>query len=225
MSAAVAAPRLIRKLQCIVATCASPLTSPRQPAASISCQALSPGGFLNVEPPVFSRIGCEASRAWVIRSISARIAAGSPGRPKTPRGEDDVLRRQALAIGKTHVRVANTRASFAGARRRRALRSARPWSRRHARRRSCASAPPIEPGNAAKERETVEPGLCGGLARRTDREPRRRDEAAVVQDLDFAEARRTRRMTTPSTPPSRTMRLEPSPIVVTGISRGRFFRK
>src|SRR5262249_19703511 len=40
ISAAVALPRLIRKLQCISDTCAPPILRPRQPAASMSCQAL-----------------------------------------------------------------------------------------------------------------------------------------------------------------------------------------
>lgn len=45
--------------------------------ASISFQALLPGGFLKVEPPVFSRIGCAVSR-WLCTSfIRARIASGS----------------------------------------------------------------------------------------------------------------------------------------------------
>src|SRR4030081_1772566 len=57
MSWPVALPVLIRKLQCISDTCAPPPRKPRQPAASISFQALLPGGFLKVEPPVFSRIG------------------------------------------------------------------------------------------------------------------------------------------------------------------------
>ena len=81
ISALVALPKLSTKLQCFSDTWASPMVRPRQPAASISAQALCPGGFLKVEPPVFSRIGCDASRAAVIRSISARIAAGSPARP------------------------------------------------------------------------------------------------------------------------------------------------
>src|SRR3954453_18815968 len=51
-SAAVAPPRLIRKLQCISETCALPLVRPRQPSASINFHPLCPGGFLNVEPPV-----------------------------------------------------------------------------------------------------------------------------------------------------------------------------
>src|SRR5439155_21614055 len=57
ISCPVALPVLIRKLQCISDTWAPPTRRPRQPAASISFQALLPGGFLKVEPPVFSRIG------------------------------------------------------------------------------------------------------------------------------------------------------------------------
>src|SRR5205807_1223891 len=56
MSCPVALPVLMRKLQCISDTCAPPTRKPRQPAASISFQALLPGGFLKVDPPVFSRI-------------------------------------------------------------------------------------------------------------------------------------------------------------------------
>src|SRR3954470_16100598 len=57
ISCPVALPVLMRKLQCISETCAPPTRRPRQPAASISFQALLPGGFLKVDPPVFSRIG------------------------------------------------------------------------------------------------------------------------------------------------------------------------
>src|SRR5204862_7792120 len=57
ISCPVALPVLMRKLQCISETCAPPTRKPRQPAASISFQALLPGGFLKVDPPVFSRIG------------------------------------------------------------------------------------------------------------------------------------------------------------------------
>src|SRR5690242_21504924 len=56
-SAALASPVLIRKLVCFSLTCAPPIIKPRQPAWSISCQALWPGGFLKVEPPVLARIG------------------------------------------------------------------------------------------------------------------------------------------------------------------------
>ncbi len=57
-----ASPLLMRKLQCFSETCASPRARPRQPASSMSCQALCPGGFLKVEPPVLDRTGCVASR-------------------------------------------------------------------------------------------------------------------------------------------------------------------
>jgi hypothetical protein len=50
------------KLQCIGDICAPPIIRPRQPALSISFQADVPSGFLKVEPPVFSRIGCTVSR-------------------------------------------------------------------------------------------------------------------------------------------------------------------
>ena len=86
---------------------AADASSPRQPAASISCQALWPGGFLKVEPPVRLLIGCVASRDSVISSISAAIAAGSPGAPwNSACGEDDVVGRAAMAIGVVHVGVA-----------------------------------------------------------------------------------------------------------------------
>ena len=53
-----------------------------QPARSTSSHAFSPGGFLKVEPPVLLRSGCDASRLAAMRSISAWIAAGSPGVPR-----------------------------------------------------------------------------------------------------------------------------------------------
>ena len=48
----------------------------------MSCQALAPGGFLKVEPPVRLLIGCVASRNSVIFSISAAMTAGSPRAPR-----------------------------------------------------------------------------------------------------------------------------------------------
>jgi hypothetical protein len=57
------------KLQCIGDICAPPIIRPRQPASSISFQADVPSGFLKVEPPVFSRIGCTVSR-WFARHPS-----------------------------------------------------------------------------------------------------------------------------------------------------------
>ena len=47
----------------------------------MSSQALRPGGFLKVLPPVDVRIGWLASRCARISAIRRAIAAGSPGRP------------------------------------------------------------------------------------------------------------------------------------------------
>ena len=183
MSAAVAPPRLIRKLQCIVETCASPTTRPRQPAASISCQAFWPGGFLNVEPPVFSRIGCEASRAAVIRSISATIVVALAG-PALQHGarEDHVLRRAryddrknpsaALANVRTAPARSTPRASISDI-----LGLAAVGAGVHAQRAADRA------GNAAQECKAVDPGL-----RRGARDPHvgrrgagdRRDDRRVV---------------------------------------------
>src|SRR5436305_6170917 len=82
ISRALELPVLIKKLQCISETCAPPTRNPRQPAASISFQALWPGGFLKVEPPVFSRIGCALSRWFCTSFIRARIASGVATRPR-----------------------------------------------------------------------------------------------------------------------------------------------
>ena len=65
MSAAVASPVLSRKLQCFSDTWAPPIRRPRQPAASISCQALRPSGLAKVEPPVRTR------RGWVVLASDA----------------------------------------------------------------------------------------------------------------------------------------------------------
>ena len=79
ISALVALPRLSRKLQCFSETWASPMRKPRQPAASISAQALWPGGFLKVEPPVRLRSGCDSSRARAMRVHLGADRCGSPG--------------------------------------------------------------------------------------------------------------------------------------------------
>src|SRR6185437_2175905 len=98
ISCPVALPVLIRKLQCISDTCAPPTRKPRQPAASISFHALLPGGFLKVEPPVFSRIGCAVSRWFCTSFIRARIASGAAADPrnraavKTIEGSTPLLR-------------------------------------------------------------------------------------------------------------------------------------
>src|SRR3546814_16994080 len=62
MSALLAPPRLIRKLQCFSETCAAPVVRPRQPASSIKRQSLSPSGFLKVEPPVRDRRDRKSTR-------------------------------------------------------------------------------------------------------------------------------------------------------------------
>src|SRR5688500_9673514 len=76
-SDAVASPVLIRKLVCFSETCAPPIFRPRHPASSINCQALWPGGFLNVLPPVLDLMGWLASRLADRSSIRNRMAAGS----------------------------------------------------------------------------------------------------------------------------------------------------
>src|SRR5262245_13240162 len=73
MSAALAPPRLIRKLQCLSETCASPMRSPRQPAWSINSHALWPGGLTKVDPPVRLR-GCDSVRAPSISAIRPAMA-------------------------------------------------------------------------------------------------------------------------------------------------------
>src|SRR5229473_2193629 len=80
-SAAVALPVLMRKLACFSETMAPPRVRPRQPARSISSQALWPGGLAKVEPPVRARIGCDDSRAAWISPMRRPIAAASPGSP------------------------------------------------------------------------------------------------------------------------------------------------
>ena len=77
-SAAVALPVLIRKLQCFSETWRRRGVRPRQPARSISCQALAPCagfGLVKVQPPVRAadRLACLARRAG-----SSPCAAGSP---------------------------------------------------------------------------------------------------------------------------------------------------
>src|SRR5258708_6350901 len=58
MSAALAPPRLMRKLQCSSETWAAPTIKPRHPAASMSCHALRRGGvFKGASPvPLFIRL-------------------------------------------------------------------------------------------------------------------------------------------------------------------------
>ena len=75
-------------------------------------------------------------------------------------------------------------------------------------------------GNAAKEGE---PGDAGLLRRARDLDVRHRGagaDAVTPSTFDLVKPRPSR-ITTPGTPPSRTIRLEPSPMTVTGISGGR----
>ena len=118
MSAAVALPRLIRKLQCSSETCAPPTIEPAAAGGVDQLPGLVPGGFLKVEPPVRLLIGCVASRDSVILSISAAIAARSPGAPwNSACGEDEILRRAAMAVGVVHVGIAqNVDAALRGRR-------------------------------------------------------------------------------------------------------------
>src|SRR6185312_3302782 len=80
-SAAVASPVLMRKFACFSETIAPPRLRPRQPAASISSQALRPGGLAKVEPPVRDRIGWLSSRALWISFMRRAMASGSPLAP------------------------------------------------------------------------------------------------------------------------------------------------
>ena len=71
MSAAVASPVIDQELLCFSETCAPPSVRPRQPARSISSQALRPGGLAKVEPPVRLR-GWVSARAPSISAMRAR---------------------------------------------------------------------------------------------------------------------------------------------------------
>ena len=100
MSAAVALPVLMRKLQCFSDTMAPPLRRPRQPASSISFQALCPVGLTKVLPPVRARIGWLSSRLVWMSWMRAWIAFGSSGAAfEGAADEDPVLRHAAVAIG------------------------------------------------------------------------------------------------------------------------------
>ena len=80
-SAALAVPVLTRKLQCFSETLAPPRPSPRHPARSISSQALTPGGFLKVLPPVGVRTGWVVRRVPWISAMRPVMASLSPDRP------------------------------------------------------------------------------------------------------------------------------------------------
>ena len=79
-------------------------------------------------------------------------------------------------------------------------------------------------GNAAEEREAGEAGLLR-LARHHGVEHGAARGDAIASRSVTALKPRPSRITTPGTPPSRTIRLEPAPITVTGISGGKLRRK
>ncbi len=74
MSAAVAPPVLIRKLQCFSDTCAPPRVRPRQPAASISSHAFMLGGI--------AERGAAGARADRLRRLARRADLGHARRDR-----------------------------------------------------------------------------------------------------------------------------------------------
>ena len=77
--------------------------------------------------------------------------------------------------------------------------------------------------NAAEEVQSGDAGLLRGAATCTSgtaAPARMRSPGSTFT----SPKPRPSRITTPGTPPSRTIRLEPTPITVTGISAGRFAR-
>ena len=83
------------------------------------------------------------------------------------------------------------------------------------------SAPPIAPGMPRREREPRDAGLLRGLRDAQIRHRGAGAHAIVRLDLDLVEAAPEPDHHA-ATPPSRTIRFEPSPMTVTGISAGRF---
>src|SRR5947209_7896818 len=86
------------------------------------------------------------------------------------------------------------------------------------------SAPPIAPGIPRKNASPASPASCAArptLTSGTAAPARMRPPASTLT----SPKPRPRRMTTPGTPPSRTIRFEPSPMTTTGIAAGRWARK
>ena len=83
------------------------------------------------------------------------------------------------------------------------------------------SAPPIAPGMPRKNASPAIAGLLRRRARPSRRARRCRRGCGRRPRPSTSPKPRPSRITTPGTPPSRTIRLEPSPITVTGISAGR----
>ena len=95
--------------------------------------------------------------------------------------------------------------------RRPAPRRARPWSRRHRRRRSCASAPPMVPGMPRRKASPAMPASAAARATLTSGSAGAGPHPhALARPRSSAKPCRSR-ITTPGTPPSRTSRFEPSP--------------
>src|SRR5262249_44230270 len=86
------------------------------------------------------------------------------------------------------------------------------------------SAPPTAPGMPRKK---ASPAIVASCAARLTFTSGAAVPARIRQSSSTLTSPkpRPRRMTTPGTPPSRTIRLEPSPMTTTGISAGRWARK
>ena len=223
MSWAVASPVLMRKLQCISDTCAPPTRRPRQPAASTSFHALCPGGFLNVEPPVFSRIGCALSRCACTTVIRARTASGAAG---IPRNRAEVK----ISDGSTPLpRYPNFMPALSK------RRSVPSRAMAEASTRTSLVSPPLAPAFIRSA-----PPMVPGMPNRNSSPPRSAAAAASATRLSSAavpactrspstrtspKPRGDRRITTPGKPPSRTIRFEPTPMQQTGMSLRRCARK
>ena len=86
------------------------------------------------------------------------------------------------------------------------------------------SAPPMVPGMPLKKASPAMPASCAARATITSSSAvPARDAMSASTSMSLKP--RPSRITTPGTPPSRTIRLEPAPITVTGISAGRLRRK
>ena len=167
-----------------------------------------------------ARIGCEASRAARISSISAGDRGRLAGAAAEPREDENPVRIDLrMAVGQPH------RASTGIV---------------------CLMPPPVdrvgrdqhilefaaigagigpEPaadraGNAGQEFEARRPRPRRRSARRSGRAPRRRPRPSSGVGLDLGKAAPEPDRRRPRMPPSRTSRFEPTPITVTGISRG-----
>ena len=189
--AAVAAPVLIRKLQCISETMAPPIRRPRQPAASMSCQALLAGriGEGRAAGLLADRLG---RLAMLLDRVHLRLdrRRGRPARPaKTRVGEDEIVGRRGVAVGEAHLGVGE---DDGGARcgRPHAPRPAARASRRRWRRRSCGA--PRRRCRECRERRRSRRGPARARRRRAAcrAAPRRRGCGSPASRDRLAEALR-----------------------------------